>query len=138
MANYNSEPSNLPGGTVYPTTDGSATLTSVFGGFSTDGTWTLYAILSNNDNSAVSITGWKLYLSYTATTNVNTTTSLSANNNHQSLGNTITFTATVSAAGGVSGGTVTFTDVTNRRHICSGVAVSGGTAQCSYLGEQPW
>lgn len=128
----------LPSGAtaaLYPTTDGTATLSSVFGGTPTDGTWKLY--LSNSgDNTSVSITGWKLTLSFTTTAANPTTTTIVSSNNAQALGNNVTFTANVSGggAGTVNNGSVTFKNLTSNNNLtCSGgnpAAVSNGTATC--------
>lgn len=122
-----------------PQTDGShesggnKTLNGVFSGHAVNGTWTLIAMQSDDDNSYVTISGWQLYLTYTASAAANTTTTVSPNPNHVIEGSPITFTATVSSTSTVNFGTVTFTSNGNNLS-CSGgnpVAVSNGTATCT-------
>jgi subtilisin-like proprotein convertase family protein len=117
---------------VYPQTDGSSTLASAFNGGQASGTWKLYVTDSYGD--AVTVNGWKLYLTVAASPNANTTTSVSASLNPSytsGADSSVTFTATVSSDGGSPTGTVAFS--ANGSPIsCSGgnQVVSGGQATC--------
>jgi len=90
-------PSPIAAGSTiyYPQTDGSSTLTSVFGTGSTPaaGTWSLY--VQDGSEDAVTIDGWNLYLTATAPTKTNTTTTLSTSLKAAYATNTVTYTATV-------------------------------------------
>jgi hypothetical protein len=105
-------PSPIASGSTiyYPNSDGSSTLTTVFGTGSTPaaGAWKLY--VQDGWEDAVTIDGWNLYLTVTAPTKANTTTVLSSSQNPAyatSPNNTVTFTATVSSSGTPTG-TVAF------------------------------
>ena len=138
--------------TNYPQSDGSKTLANEFGGFSTDGTWTLTILGSAQDNSDIKISSWDLYLGYTVTANNPTSTTLTGGNNSPNFSNdlgtmsgsttNVTLTATVS--GGVHGtpttGTVAFKNNTTGATLCPSVNVNGsGQATCvvaaSLVGE---
>jgi subtilisin-like proprotein convertase family protein len=105
-------PSPIAAGSTiyYPQTDGSSTLTSVFGTGSTPaaGTWSLY--VQDGSEDAVTIDGWNLYLTATAPTKTNTTTTLSTSLKAAYATNTVTYTATVKygTSSAVTSGTVAF------------------------------
>ncbi len=145
----------LPGGDVagdFPQTDGcgnptgnpsllcsAQTLNVAFLDAGANGSWTLYLI--DNDTAfgapdPVSITGWKLTLTYNSGGAVSTTTVLSSSANPASYPNSassapVTFTATITASSGTPTGTVAFTANGSTISGCGAVALSGGVAHCT-------
>ena len=119
-----------------------ATFDSKFNNKSADGTWTLSLVLDTLGNGyadQVSISGWKLYLTYSTATVIQTTTSISSSANPVSYANSasgasVTFTATVATnptGQGTPTGTVTFAANGATIGGCGSVALSGGQAQCT-------
>jgi FG-GAP-like repeat len=129
-------------GALFPQMDGSATLNGTYGTGTTGaaGTWTLF-VQNFQIPSPVSVANWSLTLNYQTVTSVATTTTVSTNAQPASLSNSVTLTADVTASGTtVNSGTVTFTATSTATGattttICSGVAVTNGTAQCTVGGS---
>ncbi len=135
------------GGTTanWAQTDGGSTglFNNRMAGATGNGTWTLTLMDKNTFtpalvSDAVSITGWKLTLTYSAL--IATTTSLSnsasdpAFETSQTVELTNSFTATVATSPtgqGTPTGTVAFTANGATASGCSAVALSGGTASCN-------
>ncbi len=124
-----------PNGTTTPT------FNSVFGEKSADGTWTLSLMLDTGGYAdAVSITGWKLYLTYSTATVIETKTAVASSANPASYANSasgasvqLTATVTTNPSGqGTPTGTVAFTANGTTISGCGSVAVNGsGEAQCT-------
>jgi len=115
------------------------TLSGAFLDATANGTWTLYLIDNNTAYSnpdPVSISGWKLTLTYNSGGAASTTTSITSSVNPASYANSasnagVTFTAIVTSSGGTPTGTVSFTNSTTSTTLCSTVALSGGVATCT-------
>ena len=143
-SNGGEDPSLPLTGPSYPTTDGNATLTSVFGGAATAGNWTLY-VYSDWSASPIVINTWSLTLTYAVTTSVATTTTLTSSAQPANItnNNAITLKATVTAdttgTPPVTDGTVTFTATPTPGGtavtLCSNVSASTGTATCNTTGS---
>jgi len=118
-----------PNGTTTPT------FNSRFKNLSADGTWTLSLI---DGTDPVSITGWKLYLTYGTAVVIQTTTALSSSPNPVTYANSTTsatvtltaFVATSPTGQGTPTGTVAFTANGTTLSGCGAVTLTGGQAQC--------
>jgi hypothetical protein len=131
----------------YPQTDGSQTLNGAFNGAPANGTWTLYLVDNDTGSPSAdgvdpfSITGWKLTLTFNASTEASTTTALNSSANPATHANsaataTVTFTAIVTASTGTATGTVAFAANGSTISGCGAVALDDGQAQCiSYLAQ---
>jgi Bacterial Ig-like domain (group 3) len=113
----------------FATTQGSATMNSVFVGETAAGTWKLYLEAFKGD--PVSFSSWDLVL--TAVSASGTTTVVSSTQNPTfttSPTNSATITATVTSGSTVNAGTVGFTDNGVAIAGCTAQAVSNGSASC--------
>lgn len=91
-----------------PQTAGSATLASVFNGSDPNGTCHLYVVDDVGGDFGSIANGWSLLI--TATCPVGTSASVISSANPSVFGQPVTFTATITSAGGTPFGTVTFMD----------------------------
>lgn len=99
--NTDTFPAPAPGTFSRPSTGGSATFASVYNGTNPNGTWSFYILDDGAGGGASSIGG----VCVTFLVNkFNTTTTLTTSQNPINQGNSVTFTATVTAPG--SGGTI--------------------------------
>jgi len=117
----------------FPQTDGSATLTSRFGGIgiANGDQWTLEIENGEGLTTPINISSWQMIVTYASTTPTSTAVSSSQNPAFTaSPNNTVTLTATVSPASGPTG-TVAFTDNGTTISGCGAVVLSGGVAHCS-------
>jgi len=118
-----------------PTTDGTATMASVFNNGTAAGTWKLY--MADFYGDPVSVTGWKLHV-WTKAVAASTTT-VSSNANPAAGGSSVTLTSTTTTGGAaVPGGTVDFYYLNSTSGSastiagCTGVAVNAsGQAACT-------
>lgn len=100
-------PPPAPGSYSQPAPAGVATFASVYGGTDPNGTWSLYAIDDAVGGGVSTVTGWCANFSVTPFT---TTTSVVSSLNPSNVGDNVTFTATVTSAGGTPSGSVEFFD----------------------------
>ncbi|PYT00800.1 MAG: hypothetical protein DMF63_05700 [Acidobacteria bacterium] len=88
-----------------PATAGSATFGSVYGGSDPNGNWALYAVDDSIGGGANSLTGWCVNF---AVAPVATNTTVASSINPSTVGQSVTFTATVTSSAGTPTGNVEF------------------------------
>ncbi|PYT00801.1 MAG: hypothetical protein DMF63_05705 [Acidobacteria bacterium] len=103
-------PAPAPGGFSAPAPAGAATFGSLYNASNPNGNWRLYAVDDGVGGGNSTITGWCVSFAVTPFT---TTTSVSSSANPSVFGQPVTFTATVSSAGGTPSGNVQFFDGVN-------------------------
>jgi subtilisin-like proprotein convertase family protein len=97
----------LPGSFVYAEPSGTSSFETTFSGATANGAWSLYLYDASGAGTSTTLAGWCLNI--TPASGTSTTTSVSPSTTFATLGQSVTFTATVT--GGVGGaGTVTFTE----------------------------
>jgi hypothetical protein len=122
--------------------NGSGTFGSVFSGIPIGGNWKLYLTSYDSPGCSLSFSGWSLTLTYNATSNATTTTTItSATVNPVTAGASVGFTASVvnTSTSATPTGTVTFTSTPaaggSPTTLCTDVALSGSgttaTATCN-------
>jgi len=87
---------------------GSSSFETAFNGATAHGAWSLYISNESGSTTTTASGGWCLNI--TAATGHPTTTAVTPNPTFAALGQTVTFTATVSSSPAVNQGTVTFTE----------------------------
>ncbi len=125
-------PAPAPATFSYAATSGTATLTTLFGNTSPNGTWELFAIANADGGAATIGGGWCVTVpaAPTTTTASNARVPFSSSNQSVALAATVT-----SGAGTVSAGTVTFSVFNGMTQIGSSTgpaAVSNGSASANY------
>jgi len=100
-------PGPAPASFNQPATAGSATFASVYGGSNPNGNWALYAVDDGIGGGTSSISGWCVNFGVAPFA---TTTSVASSLNPSTVGQSVTFTATVSSSGGTPTGNVEFFD----------------------------
>jgi hypothetical protein len=122
----------LPGSFVYAEPVGTSSFETAFLGATSNGAWSLYLYDASGAGLSTTLAGWCLNI--TPASGTSTATSVTSSKTFAALGQSVTFTATVTGGGGVNAGTVTFTENGSPvvgQSPANPVAVSAGVASMS-------
>jgi hypothetical protein len=100
-------PAPAPASINAPAPTGSATFASVYSATNPNGTWSMYAVDDGIGGGSSSVSGWCVNFTLTPFA---TTTTVASSQNPSLVGQSVTFTATVTSSGGTPTGTVQFMD----------------------------
>jgi Ca2+-binding RTX toxin-like protein len=117
-------PAPAPGTFNQPAPAGSSTFGSVYGGTNPNGNWALYAVDDGIGGGTSTVSGWCVNFEVTP---FSTSTAVASSLNPSNVGDSVTFTATVTSSGGTPSGSVEFFDGATSL----GTATLNGSGQAS-------